>query len=124
MDTSVVATSEGRPARRMRSLAEKRAIVAETRVPGASVAAVARRHGVNANLLFGWRRLQQRGLLEAHTRPPSAKWLPVISTSAAATATTPEGRIEIERADGTTIRVIGVVERAALLMMLEALSLR
>jgi hypothetical protein len=43
MDTSVVATSESRPALRMRSLAEKRAIVAETRVPGASVAAVERR---------------------------------------------------------------------------------
>jgi transposase len=95
-----------------------------TLVPGASVAWVARRHGVNANLLFGWRRLHQRGLLEAHTRTPSAKWLPVISTSGAATSTAAEGRIEIERADGTTIRIVGVVEREALLMMLEALSLR
>ena len=124
MDTSVVATSEGRPVRRMRSLAEKRAIVAETRVPGASVAGVARRHGVNANLLFNWRRLQQRGLLEAHTRPPSAKWLPVISTSGAASAPTPEGRIEIERADGLKVRIVGVVEREALRSVLEALSLR
>jgi transposase len=108
----------------MRSLAEKRSIVAETLVPGASVALVARRHGMNANLLFSWRRLHQRGLLEAHTRTPSAKWLPVISTTGATPAMTSEGRIEIERADGTTIRIVGVVEREALMMMLEALSLR
>jgi len=124
MDTSVVATSEGRPVRRMRSLAEKQAIVAETRVPGASVAGVARRHGVNANLLFNWRRLQQRGLLEAHTRTPSARWLPVISTLGAASAPTAEGCIEIERADGTKVRIVGVVEREALRSVLEALSLR
>ena len=124
MDTSVVATSEGRPVRRMRSLAEKRAIVAETRVPGASVAEVARRHGVNANLLFNWRRLQQRGLLEAHTRPPSAKWLPVISTAGAEAAPAPGGRLEIERADGLKVRIVGVVEREAVMLVLEALSLR
>ena len=112
MDTSVVARSEGRPARRMRSLAEKRAIVAETRVPGASVAAVARRHGMNANLLFNWRRLQQRGLLEAHTKPPSAKWLPVISTSARGERPDPWGSHR-DRAWRRARRscIVGVVKR-------------
>jgi transposase len=36
---------------------EKRKIVAEALCPGASVVDVARRHGVNANLLFNWRRI-------------------------------------------------------------------
>jgi transposase-like protein len=39
------------------------------------VAAVARRHGVNAYLLFGWRRLHKQGLLE-RSREPTASLLP------------------------------------------------
>src|SRR6266436_9357581 len=35
---------------------EKRRIVAETFAPGASVSIVARRHDLNANMLFTWRR--------------------------------------------------------------------
>lgn len=46
--------------RRRWSVSQKRVIMAETRVPGASVAAVAQRHGVNANLLFKW--LREAGL--------------------------------------------------------------
>lgn len=49
--------------RRRRSIAEKRRIVEETLVAGASVAGVARAHGVNANQLFGWRRLYNSGRL-------------------------------------------------------------
>ena len=47
--------------RRYRSLAEKRQIVEKTLVKGASVARVAREHGVNANLVFNWRKLYQKG---------------------------------------------------------------
>lgn len=61
--------------RRHRSIQEKQAIVAETLQPGASVAEVARRHGVNANLVFVWRRLQERGLLQAHTGRGSGRRL-------------------------------------------------
>ena len=43
--------------RRLRTNEEKRRIVEETLKPGASVAIVAREHGVNANLVFGWRKL-------------------------------------------------------------------
>lgn len=41
--------------------AQKRQIVAETLGAGASVSVVARRHDVNANQLFSWRRQYQRG---------------------------------------------------------------
>ena len=66
--------------RRMRTVAEKRRIVEETLVRGASVAAIARKYDLNANLLFGWRRLHKRGLLEA-SREPAAKLLPVEVTT-------------------------------------------
>ena len=42
--------------RRQYSEALKRQMVAETQVPGASVSIVARRHDVNNNQLFRWRR--------------------------------------------------------------------
>jgi transposase len=49
--------------RQRRSIAEKRRIVEETLVEGASVARIARAHGVNANQVFGWRRLYLSGRL-------------------------------------------------------------
>ena len=60
--------------RRYRGLEEKRRIVEETLSEGASVALVARTHGVNANLVFNWRRLYQAGRLGGCDR---AKLLPV-----------------------------------------------
>jgi transposase len=45
-----------RGGRRIWSEALKRQIVAETLEPGSSVSIVARRHDVNANQLFKWRR--------------------------------------------------------------------
>ena len=44
-------------------LALKRAIVEETLQPGASVAQIARKHGVNANQVFLWRNIYREGLL-------------------------------------------------------------
>src|SRR5437667_11024020 len=70
MDTSqqVAVIPQGRESsvaaqRQRRSIAEKRRIVEETLVEGASVARVARAHGVNANQVFGWRRLYLAGRL-------------------------------------------------------------
>jgi transposase-like protein len=55
-----------RRVRRWRSVAEKRRIVELTLVPGASVALVARAHGVNANQVFKWRGEFERGELSEH----------------------------------------------------------
>jgi len=49
--------------RQQRTAEEKRRIVEETLAEGASVARVARAHGVNANQVFGWRRLYRVGRL-------------------------------------------------------------
>jgi transposase len=62
---------------------ERRRIVEETLVPGVSVATVARAHGVNANQVFGWRKLYQAGLLQpkdvssGEARPSAVRLLPV-----------------------------------------------
>jgi transposase len=63
------------PQRQRRSIAEKRRIVEETLAPGASVARVARAHGINANQVFGWRRLYLAGRLGESK--PGIKLLPV-----------------------------------------------
>jgi len=49
--------------RRYRTLEEKRGIVEEALAKGASVARVARTHGINANLVFNWRKLYLAGRL-------------------------------------------------------------
>jgi transposase len=51
--------------RRRWSAAEKMRMVEESQEPGASVSLVARRHGVNPNQLFTWRRLAAHGALTA-----------------------------------------------------------
>ena len=52
---------EGPTGRRNRSAAEKAKIAAESLVPGAEVAAVARKHGVTRWQVYDWRRRLQRG---------------------------------------------------------------
>jgi transposase len=61
---------DGPKRRRHRSKLERRQIVEETFVPGASVAVIARAHGVNANQVFNWRKLYQKGLLNEHKPGP------------------------------------------------------
>jgi transposase len=59
-----------RGARRSWSADEKRRIVEESLRPGASVSVVARRHDLNANLLFTWRR-QVGAVAEPASGPPA-----------------------------------------------------
>lgn len=49
--------------RQFRSREEKRRIVEDTFAADVSVAVVARRHGVNANQVFHWRKLYEAGML-------------------------------------------------------------
>jgi transposase len=54
------------PERRRRwSTAEKLAIVQETYEPGVTVSIFARRHGIQPNQLFAWRKLAAQGALTA-----------------------------------------------------------
>jgi transposase len=51
--------------RRRWSSREKLEIVEESEIPGISVSAVARKHGVSPSLLFTWRRLAREGKFSA-----------------------------------------------------------
>jgi transposase len=66
---------------RVYSLELKQQIVLETLQPGSSVSAVARKHGINDNIVFEWRRLHRLGRLglPASAIPPSqcSELLPV-----------------------------------------------
>jgi len=140
MDTSDQATLAAPTRRLLRTNEEKRQIVAEAMRPGASVAAVARKHGVNANLLFGWRRLHKRGLLEQCREPasllpvtvttptvlPDRKSRPARPVKAARVAPQARGtgHIEIDLPGDVRVRVHGRVEPAALSAVLTMLRNR
>ena len=87
MDTNskAVAVSKQRGPYRHHSPALKRSIVEETLQAGASVARIARKHGINANQVFLWRKAYREGLL------PEAKptLLPVTLTPSMATEQLP-----------------------------------
>src|SRR5882672_7771937 len=76
MDESIEAVLSRRTAgRRFRSVEEKQRIIEEALVPGVSLAAVARAHGINANMLFSWRKMYRAGLLNEDA--PGVCLLPV-----------------------------------------------
>jgi transposase-like protein len=121
--------------RRQYSIAEKRSMVDETHVPGASVPEVALRHGVNANLLSVWRRLYQQGRLIEGTSSKQPALLPVkVSTptllptehvaAPKPAAKAPGVWIEVEFAGGQRLRMRGRVDRAMLRDLILALSSR
>jgi transposase len=104
--------------RKRRSIQEKLQIVRETLQSEASVAVIARRHGVNANQVFTWRQQYQRGQLKGSsgTRAREALVLPVqiaelppvrTSGSGAGTDRVPHAspRIEIELASGPRVKI-------------------
>ena len=123
--------------RRVHSDAFKRELVALSLEPGVSVAAIAMAHGINANLLFGWRRrhLEATGQREPVTSavapavllpvtinatPAEARCAPVPSAPAAPTPRSSAGTIEIEIA-GAHVRLRGPVDDASLRVVLNAL---
>jgi transposase len=112
--------------RRRWPAAEKVRIVRETLRPGVSVAEVARRHELNANLLFGWRRLYQRGLLGRGSEAVPTRLVPVTvsateATSSTSSATAACGVIEIELPNAR-VRVTGEVTPDQLVAVLTALA--
>ena len=123
---SSVSGGDGKPRRRLRTVEEKTKIVQETLAPGVSVAEVARRHGLNANLLFNWRRQYQQGVVESRTRQPCAvTLLPVKVAEPVSSASPPAtGTIEIEWPDKVRVRLVGEVSTEQLTTVLAALAQR
>ena len=107
--------------RQKRSVEEKRRIVEETLVAGTSVARVARRHGVNANQVFYWRKKYHEGQLG---KGPSSKLLPVTLSDStcgkSASWSSAVGSLEIQLSKGT-VRVAGNVDVVVLRTVIESL---
>ena len=90
--------------RQRRSIVEKRRIVEETLAAGASVARVARVHGVNANQVFGWCRLYLAGRLGE--QKPGVKLLPVrVSESKSAPVVVEHGVTDFSQPRSGTIHI-------------------
>jgi transposase len=124
VDTLTQSQQVGEPARknRWRTKAERRAIVEETLEPGASVSRVARRHDVNANQVFYWRKLYQEGRLGT-----TSNFLPVrVADEQRGEAVNGSGFIaqagsmEIKLSRGT-LRIVGSVDVTALRTVIECL---
>ncbi len=129
--------SHPRTKRQYRSVEERRRIVEETLVPGVSVATVARAHGINANQVFGWRKLYQAGLLgpkdvsSSQALQSPVRLLPVMISSEgeqapqqlaskADVAVSCSGSIELIFAKAR-VRINGQVDTALLRVILEYL---
>jgi transposase len=113
-------------------------VVRETLAPGASVAAVALRHGINANVIFRWRKEYREGHLGDNTaaafvpirvgkdRPVPALPAPNPENPVTAQETTkPESRVEgglmyLTLPGGFMLRVDADVEEKALRRVLRA----
>jgi transposase len=138
-EQSVVTDSLGRRTgpRRQFSLEEKRRIVEETRVKGASVSSVARRYEVNPNQVFAWRQMYRRGLLSLDAAPGSIEMLPVRVSTPTVLPTKQEAAvgkaarhervskmIEIRLANGHSIVLRGRVDTKSLSRVLDVLVRR
>ena len=121
------AATGGRRRRRLWTANEKRRIVAETFAPGASVSIVARRHDLNANMLFTWRR--QAGESTALRAGEAVTFVPAAITAEPVATDLPSsgvsaGRMEIVLAGGDRVVVGTDVDAAALARVVKVLSRR
>ena len=111
------------PARRRREWPEalKRQMVAETLERGASVSIVARRHDVNTNQLFKWRRellpKAVPAVVEASTMVP----VEIVAERPRRRRADRKGIIEIEFGSGARVSLRGEVEPAVLRQVIELL---
>lgn len=116
---------------------EKLAIVQETLEPGASVGAVARRHGLAAGLLYTWRKRALAGALAGFVPVEvGGDSRPVLSSPVLPVAEAPApgddparprvndrgGSIEVELPNGWRVRVGGDVDTGALRRVFSAIG--
>ena len=119
---------KGVPQRQRWTIAEKRRIVEETLVEGTSVSRVARSHGVNANQVFYWRQLYQKGRLGGSSAAQllpvtvTTESLPLASSLGEHSSSRPfsPGRIHIELRQAQ-VRIEGNADPAMLRVLLECL---
>ena len=111
--------------RRRRSAVERRRVVEETLEPGASVARVALKYGVNANQVFKWRREFERGELTDACGALIPVTVKGASESSSVTEQVPQvlcrGAIHIELEGRATISVESGADASLVRLILESL---
>ena len=113
--------------RREWSLSEKRAIVAETRVPGANISAISRQRGAAQSLIYQWRKVfpaagPETGSCPAFLPVAIAAPAPVPTVSAPHVPLTMPAMIEIELAFGRKLRVSSDINAVDLKRIIVALE--
>ena len=105
--------AEGKTATRRRYSAEFKAqVLAECEVPGVSVAKVAMAHGINDNVVHGWRKLAREGRSVAASARAS-EFVPVTMPAAAIHSADARG-IEVElRRGAVTMKITWPLMAAA-----------
>jgi len=134
-EIEAVSTRKALPAvkRQRRSVEFKLQVVEESLAPGASVARVARAHGVSANQVFTWRRLYRQGRLGRLNRAMPGLLAVQVREPAVTPRVTETDRmrsgLSAERADTIQIelpkgrvRLSGSVDPETLRVVLEALG--
>src|SRR6202034_3391157 len=112
----------GERRRRTWSADQKQRIIAESFAAGASVAEVARRYGLNSNMLFTWGR-RERAVNDVGKRVNIVP-VRVVEATPTATATAPAsmGRMEIVLGGGERVLVGADVDATALARIVKALG--
>jgi transposase len=100
-----VEAGSGRRPRRFRTVSEKRRIAELTLEPGASVALVARAHGVNANQVFKWLRALKRGELNEPAAASTALLPVTLSATSEAAIDTGEVGAKEQPTTGGSIHI-------------------
>ena len=113
--------------RRSWSDEEKRSICHQTTAQGVSVAQVARRYAMNANLIFKWLRdARYAPAVDVVPEADGSVFLPVEIEASAnldpTVITIPAGRIEIELSNGHRITAEGAFDVDVLARLLKGLS--
>ena len=125
MQQESVGEEVSRPRRRRYDAEFKRELVAKTLFPGASVARIARDHGINANQVFKWRRQQllaeqaKSGGESVVRKPVTLMPVTVLDDAPTASASS-DGVIEITLG-GAQIRIQGTVDSTTLAQVLSSL---
>ena len=120
--------TSGKDSRRRHSEELKQELVERSLEPGASVAAIAQEHGINANLLFNWRRLRLRAQAPALDVSALPTLVPVtlqmessIKPHKAVAPRPSSGVIEID-VGATRVRLRGAVDEASVRCVLRLLG--
>lgn len=126
------AQGPGKRNRRQHDRSFKQELVRQSLEPGASVSAIALRNGINANMLFKWRRERGRAvgmreapavLLPVEVRPQAEMTTvpaPIVTTTPTPKPLARNGVIEMDIA-GVQLRVRGAADEASLCSVLRAL---